>query len=415
MFNIERWQEIFQAIAKNKLRTFLTGLSVASGIFILVILLGASKGLQNGIEAQFSGDASTLLFITPGMTSVEYKGLNPNRKVQLRYDDYVMLEKEFRDLIDLKTPLAEKYDATYVYGNQVGKNYYLKGCYPDVLEIEAAQILSGRNLNQTDIIGGEKVIVIGNKIKQDLFKEKNAIGEYININAIPFKVIGVFANPTRTWKEDMAFTPLPTMLKVFGLGDKLDYLAFTMKKTENPNDMVSTSEKLTAGIIELLKRKHFIAPTDQSAIQVYSSVAQTKDIGMMLFMINLFFWWVGICTIVAGVVGVSNIMLIIVKERTKEIGIRKALGAPPISIVTMILHESVFITMISGFIGLISSLTLLEIIGPMVNSDFFKNPEIDFQVALTTLFLLVFAGALAGFVPAYRAARIKPIVALKDE
>jgi putative ABC transport system permease protein len=213
----------------------------------------------------------------------------------------------------------------------------------------------------------------------------------------------------------MAFTPLPTMLKVFGLGDKLDYLAFTMKKTENPNDMVSTSEKLTAGIIELLKRKHFIAPTDQSAIQVYSSVAQTKDIGMMLFMINLFFWWVGICTIVAGVVGVSNIMLIIVKERTKEIGIRKALGAPPISIVTMILHESVFITMISGFIGLISSLTLLEIIGPMVNSDFFKNPEIDFQVALTTLFLLVFAGALAGFVPAYRAARIKPIVALKDE
>lgn len=415
MFNIERWQEIFQAISKNKLRTILTGISVASGIFILVVLLGASRGLQNGIEAQFSGDASTLVFVTPKYTSVEYKGLNPNRKIQLRYDDFKMLQKEFASQIELQTPLAERYDTEFVYGKEVGKDYYLKGCYPDVLDIEASKILAGRNLNISDQKKSEKVIVIGNKIKKDLFKESNAIGEYVFINSIPFKVIGVFHNPVREWKEDMVFTPLSTYFKVFGQGDKLDYMAFTMKKTKDPNDMVEASEKLTNGILEILKRKHTIAPTDENAIQVYSSIEQTKDVGMMLFMVDMFFWGVGICTIIAGVVGVSNIMLIIVKERTKEIGIRKALGAPPISIITMILHESIFITIVSGFIGLITSLLLLELVGPMVNSEFFKNPQIDFQVALTTLGLLVFAGALSGFIPAYRAASIKPIVALKDE
>jgi putative ABC transport system permease protein len=415
MFNLERWQEIFQAISKNKLRTFLTGISVASGIFILVILLGAGKGLQNGIEAQFSGDATTLLWISPGYTSKGYKGLNPNRLIQFRFDDYKLLEKEFKDHIDLKSPMAERYDTEFVYGKEVGKNYYLKGCYSDVLKIEAAQIISGRNLNKTDEINSEKVIVIGNKIKKDLFKEKDPVGEYVFINSIPFKVIGYFSNPKREWKEDMVFTPLSTYFKVFGQGDKLNYMAYTIKNTNNPSEMIALSEKMTTGIKEILKRKHDIAPDDESALQIYSTIEQTKDIGQMLFMINLFFWWVGICTIIAGVVGVSNVMLIIVKERTKEIGIRKALGARPISIITMILQESIFITIISGFIGLLTSLVLLEIISPMVQSEFFQNPEVDFNVALTTVGLLVFAGALSGFIPAYRAAKIKPIVALKDE
>lgn len=415
MFSLDRWQEIFEAIAKNKLRTFLTGISVASGIFILVVLLGAGKGLQNGIDAQFSGDAATLLWISPGNTTVGYKGLNPGRLIQLRFNDYKVIEKEFEEHIELKTPMSERYDTEFVYGKEVGKDYYLKGCYEDVIEMEAAQITSGRNLNRTDDVHSEKVIVIGNKIKNDLFKDKEAVGEYIYINTVPFKVIGVFVNPKREWKEDMAFVPFSTYIKLYGLGDKLTYMAFTMKKTANPADMIALSDKMTKGIKDILKKIHTIAPEDEGAIQVFSSIEQTKEVGQMLFVINLFFWWVGICTIIAGVVGVSNVMLIIVKERTKEIGIRKALGAKPISIIVMVLQESIFITIISGFVGLLGSLLLLELIGPMVDSDFFKNPEVDFKIALTTLVLLVFAGALSGFVPAYRAARIKPIVALKDE
>jgi putative ABC transport system permease protein len=165
----------------------------------------------------------------------------------------------------------------------------------------------------------------------------------------------------------------------------------------------------------LLRSKNTVAPDDKSAISINSSVKNAKQFYDLNLYIRLFFWWVGICTIIAGVVGVSNIMLIIVKERTKEIGIRKALGAPPLSIIGMILHESIFITTISGFVGLISSLALLELVGPQIKSDYFLNPEVDFGVALTTLAILVFAGALAGFFPAYRAAQIKPIIALRDE
>ncbi len=414
MFNVERWQEIFEAIAKNKLRTFLTGISVASGIFILVILLGVGKGLQNGIAKQFERDADGIIEVWSGTTTKGYKGLNPGRQVQFRNSDYDISVQKFGNQLDKKASTYNFWNGLISYGKESG-NYQYRGVYPDYMAIENGTIIKGRFINNTDLVNTEKVAVIGLKIKQDLFKDKEALGEQIAINNINFKVVGVFTDPAGEREETRVYLPLTTTQRTFGGADKISNLFYVLNKKATYEEALAESTKFSKELDQLLKSKNVVAPDDESAISVHNSVKDAKQFYDLNLYIRLFFWWVGICTIIAGVVGVSNIMLIIVKERTKEIGIRKALGASPLSIIGMILHESIFITTIAGFMGLLSSLLLLELVGPQVKSDYFLNPEVDFNVALTTLILLVFAGALAGFFPAYRAAKIKPIVALRDE
>jgi putative ABC transport system permease protein len=414
MFNIERWQEIFEAISKNKLRTFLTGVSVASGIFILVILLGAGKGLQNGIEKQFENDAEGIIEVWSNSTTKEYKGLNPGRQIQLRNSDFELPVKKYNDEISKKSSTRNTWGGTITYGKESG-NYQFRGVNPDYLDIENGTIIQGRFLNDNDLKNNEKVVAIGLKVKQDLFKDVDPIGKQILVNDVNFKVIGVFTDPSGEREESRVYMPMTTNQRAYGAGDKISGMMFVLNKKTNYDEALAQSKKFTDGIKELLKSKNIIAPNDDSAIGVYNSVEEAKQFYDLNLFIRLFFWWVGICTIIAGVVGVSNIMLIVVKERTKEIGIRKALGASPFSIISMILHESIFITTIAGFTGLLASLLLLEFVGPMVQSEYFRNPEVDFGVALTTLVLLVLAGAMAGFFPAYRAAKIKPIVALRDE
>lgn len=414
MFNLERWQEILEAIAKNKLRTFLTGLSVASGIFILVILLGVGKGLQNGIEKQFENDATGIIEVWTGATTKAYKGLNPGRKIEFRNSDYDVSVQKYGELFDRNSPAYYQWGVPFVYGKESG-SYQYRGVNSDYLAIENATILKGRFINANDILRKEKVAVIGNKIYLDLFKEKNPLGEKISINNINFKVVGVYQDPSGEREETRAYLPITTTQQVYGIGDKLSQLFYTLKKKDNYEAAVKEATQFSKELGLLLRSKNSVAPDDESAIGVFNSIEAAKIFYDLNLYIRIFFWWVGICTIIAGVVGVSNIMMIIVKERTKEIGIRKALGATPVSIISMILHESIFITTISGFLGLMSGLILLEFIGPKAESDFFKNPEVDFTVALTTLIILVIAGALAGFIPAARAAKIKPIVALKDE
>lgn len=414
MFNIERWQEIFEAISKNRLRTFLTGISVASGIFILVILLGAGKGLQNGIEKQFERDAAGIIEVWSGTTTKEYKGLNPGRQIQYRDADYKQSVQKFDDKLDLRASTYNYWGAPFSYGKESG-SYQYRGVTPDYGKVENLTIVQGRYINSNDLANNEKVACIGMKVKTDLFKDKDALGREIIINGINFKVVGIFTDPGGEREETRAYLPLTTVQRAFGNGDKISNLFFTMKKTDNYDEALAQSEKFTKDLKDLLKSRNTVAPDDDGGVGVYNSVKDAKQFYDLNLYIRLFFWWVGICTIIAGVVGVSNIMLIIVKERTKEIGIRKALGASPFSIISMILHESIFITTIAGFVGLLASLLLLEFVGPMVQSEYFQNPEVDFSVALTTLVLLVFAGALAGFFPAYRAAKIKPIVALRDE
>lgn len=414
MFNIERWQEIFEAISKNKLRTFLTGISVASGIFILVILLGVGKGLQNGIEKQFERDASGIIEVWSQTTTKEYKGLNPGRQIQFRNSDYEMSVQKYGDQMARKGASYNQWSGLVTYGKESG-NYQYRGVYPDYQFIENATMVEGRFINDNDMKRNEKVCAIGMKLKLDIFKEASPIGQIIQINGINFKVVGVFTDPAGEREETRAYIPITTMQKAFGAGDKVSNLFYVMKKKETYEEALAEANKFEEGLGQMLRSKNVVAPDDEAAIGIHNSVKDAKQFYDINLYIRLFFWWVGICTIIAGVVGVSNIMLIIVKERTKEIGIRKALGASPISIIGMILHESIFITTIAGFVGLLMSLALLELVGPNVDSEFFVDPSVDFNIALITLLLLIFAGALAGFFPAYRAAKIKPIVALRDE
>ncbi len=414
MFSLERWQEIFETIRKNKLRTFLTGLSVASGIFILVILLAIGQGMQNGIASEFENDATNRISVWTGVTSESYKGLNPGRRIRLDNADFDMAATKNEDQLEYKSGVYSRWGQITTYKTENG-SYRVEGVLGDYQFLENATLTTGRYINQNDNDAYEKVAIIGQRVYQDLFKKENAIGEYIEISGVKFKVVGIYTDPGGEREENRIFIPLTTSQRVFNAGDKLRSMAFTLEKQDKFEDALAASEAFTAKLEADLKAKHIISPTDERAIRINNSLENAKRFFDLMFMIRWFFWGVGICTIIAGIVGVSNIMLIIVKERTKEIGIRKAIGAQPISIIGMILHESIFVTAIAGFLGLIFSLVLLELVGPLIETDYIKNPSVDFKVAFTTVFILVIAGAVAGFFPAYRAASIKPIEALRDE
>ena len=414
MFDIDRWQEIFEAIGKNKLRTFLTGLSVASGIFILVILLGFSSGIQKGVKSQFEQDAVNRVSIRTRVTTKEYKGLNPGRKIQLHNDDFSQINASYDDQLEYKTALFNRWSSLVSYQGEAG-SYRLEGANPDQQFIENASLVSGRFLNRDDMTQTRKVAVIGNIIKQDLFKDKSPIGEIITILGVNFKVIGVYTDPGGSWEEKRVFVPLPTAQIAFNGGDRIRSLAYTVKMNDDLDQAVALSNALSQSIKQDLQLKYTISPQDRSAVRVDNTLEEAKKIYSLIDIIRNVFWFIGIGTIIAGVVGVSNIMLIIVKERTKEIGIRKAIGALPSSIIGLILQESIFITSIAGFIGLFLGVGLLQLISPMIDNDFIKSPQVDFNTAITTVLILIFSGALAGYYPARRAANIKPVEALRDE
>lgn len=414
MFDIERWQEIFETLSKNKLRTFLTGLSVASGIFILVILLGFGKGIENGVTSQFQRDATNLISVRSGVTTKEYKGLNPGRYIQMKNKNFNTISQKYQDQIEHESSMYALWQTPITYKNET-VNYQVRGVMPGLQYVENADIATGRFINQSDYEDTKKVAVIGNKLKLDLFKDEDPIGKNIIISGVNFKVVGVFYDPGGDREEQQAYIPVSTAQMVFNAADNIQYMFYTLKMSENFQQAVKNSEVIAHNIETELKEIHKVAPDDISAIRVYNTLEEAQKIYSLIATIKAVFWFVGIGTIIAGIVGVGNIMLIIVKERTKEIGVRKALGALPMQIVGMILQEAVFVTMLSGLIGLIVGLGLLELLGPFIESDFIKYPQVDFNIAITTVFVLVIAGAVAGFIPAYRAAKIKPIDALRDE
>ncbi len=414
MFDIERWQEIFDTIRKNKLRTFLTGLSVASGIFILVILLGFGQGMRNGIEHEFKQDATTSVWAWPGVTSKEFKGLNPGRRIRFNNDNFENTASMFKETVEYKSPRIFVRNITVNYGKE-SLVYSVQGVGADFQFIEGPKMMEGRFINFQDENSTGKVAVIGNKIKKDVFTEVDSpIGEFIDISGIPFKIVGVFGE-MQDREEERIYIPITTAQRVFNGGDRVNNLSYTLPEVENFDQAVAQAVKFKANLRSYLQQSHTVAPDDEAAIDVWSAMEEAKRYYGITNNMKLFFWFVGGCTIIAGVVGVSNIMLIVVKERTREIGIRKALGAKPWSIVGMILHEAIFVTAISGFSGLIFSMTLLEILGPHVQIDYVKNPSVNFNVAFSTVLVLVFAGALAGLIPALRAAKVQVIESLREE
>ena len=415
MFDLDRWQEIFNTIRKNKLRTFLTGLSVASGVFILVILLGFGQGFQNGIRKQFENDATNSVWVWTGVTTKKFKGLNPGRRIRLNNENYNFSTKEFRNELEYKSRIFRVRGATINYKKESGA-YGIHGVSPEFQQIENASIVMGRYLNQLDMDNLHKVVIISRKIKRELMKEvENPLGEYLQLSGINFKIVGVYADAGGERQENRVFIPTTTAQIIFNGQNKVSSMSFTLTPKDNFNEAVAASKKFTSGLKEYLQKTLQVAPNDRNAIGINSSLEEAKRFYTLTGNISLFFWFVGICTIIAGIVGVSNIMLIIVKERTKEIGIRKALGAKPVSIVGMILHESIFVTTIAGFTGLILSMALLEFLGPSIEIDYISNPSVNFSIAISMVFLMIIAGALAGFFPAWRAAKIQPIEALRDD
>lgn len=410
MFDIDKWQEIFITIRKNKLRTFLTGFSVAWGIMMLVILLAAGQGLQNGAMAEFLSDAPNTIWINGGTTSMPYKGYNANRPVVMNNSDYNYVTSQYNSIVQ-SSASQNFWGSEVVYGKEAG-NYEVRSVHPDHQFMENNHIIAGRFLNHRDLREFRKVAVIGNKINKDIFKGEDPVGKYIRVRGVLFEVIGVYTDEGGDDEEDNVYIPINVGQKA--LSDRPEEMSrFVIAYDENMD--LNQSIALKNAIVNDLAVRHAFNPEDKSALRIWNRKENMQEVFGVLNGIRIFVWVIGIGTIIAGIVGVSNIMMIVVKERTREIGVRKALGATPFSIISLIIQEAVTITAFSGYIGLLLGIGVVSLVGGEIQHDFFRNPEINFQIALITLGILVFAGALAGFFPARQAATIRPIEALRDE
>jgi putative ABC transport system permease protein len=406
MFDFDKWNEIFETLSKNKLRTFLTGFSVFWGIFMLVILLGAGNGLQNGVTKMFQQDAINTIWVFPGTTNMAYQGYKSGRRIQFQNADYDYIKK--LDGTEYTSARFSVRNSYATFGNK-GAAFQIDAVYPDNNYIENCIQVSGRYINENDVKEMRKVTSIGMGVVNELYKDVDPIGTYINLNGIPFKVIGVYTETTPN-EEMRCYIPISTGQRVFAYNNRLENVQMTTGDLS-----LDETKALAEEIRENYALTHHFDPADRRAMYIQNNIEQYQEVLDIMTGIKIFILIIGAGTIVAGMVGVSNIMTIVVKERTKEIGVRKALGATPFSIVTMVLQESVFVTAFAGYIGLLAGIALLEFIGPYIQSDFFVNPEVDVNIALGTTIVLIIAGSLAGFFPSRRAAKIKPIAALRDE
>ena len=411
MFDLDKWQEIFHTIRKNKLRTFLTGFSVAWGIFMLMVLLGSGNGLENGIKNEFQGDAVNRIWVTQGQTTLPHKGMKPGRRIQFTNEDYESAKNNIEGIEYISGRFNIFQNTTVSYKNEYG-SYDIVCCHPDYGFVENLEIINGRFLNNLDIEDYRKSTTIGRIVKEALFKDETAVGKYIKVSGVPFKVVGVFSDIGGERDERRVYLPVSSAQVVFNNGNKINNFNMTTQQ-----GTVEESRRMVDQVRNDLSARHNFEPEDLRAVSIYNNVEQYKQFLDLFAAIRLFIWIIGTGTIIAGIVGVSNIMMIVVKERTKEIGVRKALGATPFSIISLILQESVLITAFAGYVGLVLGVGLMELISPMFeNSDtFFKNPGVDLRVAISATILLVVSGAVAGFIPARKAASIKPIEALRDE
>lgn len=411
MFDIDNWSEIFESIKQNKLRTFLTGFSVGWGMFMLIILLGAGSGLQNKVEQDFSDNSNFYVRIWPGTTSMGYKGLQPGRDIQLKNNDLPIIQSELYE----EEKIASQRQVWGVSMKTEGyeSSYQLRGVSEEAEYFKPLDIQEGRTLNKNDIENAGKVLVIGRLVKEEMFKDKDPINQYISVGGVFFKVVGWFTASGGRWEESSCYAPITTCQKIFGGNDYLSQITFSTESyTEDGGEQISSDVKNS------LARKHLFNPDDPRAIFLYNNHEEYMMTQNIFGGINLFIWIIGGMTIVAGMVGISNIMLIVVKDRTKEIGVRKAIGARPINIILMILFESIVITFIAGYLGLVSGVFLIEYVGDLLGQMEdapFVAPTIKLNVVFTALGILVLSGAVAGLIPALKAATIKPIEALRAE
>lgn len=412
MFDVDKWLEIFDSIWRHKLRTLLTAFGVFWGIFMLLLLLAAGKGIEKGVVADFGDFAKNSVWIWTEQTQLPYKGLNPGREIRMTLADLNLVRES---VPDVKYVATQTYlgDSAVLYNGKQG-TFQVRGANPEAIHLSSPTI-EGRFLNIPDYVMKRKTAVIGTQVRNMLFGSENPLGRYLSIRGVFFRVVGIFetTGPNSQRDAEVIYIPITTLQQTFNQGYRIWSMAVIAQ------DHVSAAE-VENQVKDLLKRRHRVHPDDQRAIGSWNAGKEFGQIQGLFRGIRLFSWVVGAGTILAGIVGVSNIMLIIVKERTREIGVRKALGATPLSIISLILQESIFITAVSGYTGLVASVGLIEAAGYVMDtfhlqSTYFNNPEINFTAAITATCILVVTGALAGFVPAQTAARINPIEALRSE
>ena len=419
MFNRDRWKEILEVLTKNWFRTVLTAFGVFWGILILIILLAAGKGLENGIKADFDNIATNTMFIWTRSTTRAYKGLPKDRNFNFKVEDVALLRQHFPQLrfISPRNQLGGFQGTNNVVRGIRTGAYNIYGDYPEFIEQEPMQITRGRFINHKDISDTRKVAVIGLGVVRELYEPgETVLGSYIKIQGVNFKVVGTYKKRSSDGDgeegQKQIFVPFTAFSLAFNRADNVGWMAIT---AEDGTSITSMKED----IVGFLKEKHRVHPEDQRAVGYFDLFEQFNRVESLFGAMRFIAYFVGILVLLSGIIGVSNIMLIVVKERTKEIGIRRALGEQPWSIRIQILLESLFLTLISGMAGIsLGALfiyginALLDMNGPV---DMFMSPSVSLGVVMAALTILIVSGLLAGFIPAQSAIRIKPIDALRTE
>lgn len=419
IFKIDTWQEIYHSLRNNKLRTFLTMIGVGWGMFLFVLLLGAAKGMENGFEKIFSGFATNSIFLWAQNTNIPYNGFPKGRVMNLHLSDIEMLPRKIKE-IDYISPQSShgKFGSAGESFSKNGKNatYTLTGDFPVGNKISEKKLIFGRYLNDADISGNKNVIVIGEEVYKNFFdskKNENPIGKSINVKGTFFNVIGVYRVKKNSGPDNdqSAFIPFTTYSKMYNEGDKVDFFAIVSKPNAN---LALVEDQLKRE----LKLKYNVSPEDTNAFGSFNLGKEFDKLTGFLTGMQILTIVVGSLTILAGVIAISNILLITVKERTKEIGIRRALGAKPAEVRNQILLESVVITLTSGLLGFVSGIFVLMMLDMATkNQDAFPfyNPTVNYSEVFGAMAIMVILGLIIGMIPAQRAVKIRPIEALRSE
>ena len=418
MIDLDSWQEIWQTISRNKMRSFMTAFGVFWGIFMLVFMVGCGIGLNNGMNKSFSSFAPNSLYLFSGRTSMPYKGFQKGRSWDIRNSDLILLKNQFKE-VDLISGVifGGSSDNNVVRGDKYG-TFDVMGYGADYNKIDIQMIVHGRFINNLDILEKRKVCVIGETIVNDLYTpEENPVGCLLKINGIYYTVIGSTIPATKIQvggdPSSRISVPITTLQQSLNMGDVLHSIALTAF------DDVPISN-IEENVKRSVKNAHQIDPEDPQAVNSFNVSNIFNAFKGLSIGISMLIWIVGLGTLFAGVVGISNIMLVTVKERTQEIGIKRALGAKPFKIISHIMYESLLLTAIAGMTGIIAGVGLLGILNYGIESSnnedvFFQNAQISFTVAVAALIILIVCGLFAGMLPSYRALKIKPIDALRSE
>ena len=410
MFDLDRWREIFQSINKNRLRSVMSGFTVAFAILLFTLLFGVASGLGNFFKSAFADDAQNMMLVRVWKTTKPYKGLQTGRAIQLKNTDYNYVTEEYEDQIQYQSARIYK-NFSIKYKNEAS-SYSVRAVHPDHQFLEKTLIDEGRYLNNRDLREKSKVIVIGRLVKKDLFGEKPALGKRVNVNGSSFLIIGIFSDEGGDNEERIVYIPVTTAQMMYGNNDYISQINLGY----NPN--LSTDAAIAFGkkVERYMRKRLNLHPDDQSALSVRNMAEANKFFGILMFALYLIIGFIGSGTLVAVIIGISNIMIFVIKERTKEFGIRKALGATPGSIIGMVVQESVLITTLAGYFGLTLGTYILSAIGNSLEETYFiKDPSVSPGIVIGATIILIFSGLIAGYVPAKRAARIKPIEALRAD